>query len=113
MVNARTQIQCNTQRMYEVHERFLHRLQEKSPSSTGKPPEEGAETISRGLSKKLASIDLANLRNRSFRTRNLKAGVEKRRRSIFAEPNETLEVAREIEALVSKKTHLWSNECAD
>ena len=105
MVNARTQIQNNTQRMCEVHERFLHRLQEKLPSSTGKPPDEGAEAISRGLSKKLAAIDLTSLRNRSFRTRTLKAGVEKRRRSIFAEPNETLDAAREIEALVSKKDY--------
>ena len=39
--------------------------------------------------------------HRSLRTRSMRTEMEKRRRSLMSEPGEALEVAREIEALVS------------
>lgn len=63
-----------------------------------------SDLVSRGLSKSLGVMDLAglkNLQNRSLRTRSMKASIKQRLKALAAEPLETLEVAREIDKLVS------------
>jgi hypothetical protein len=69
------------------------------------PATEGvSDLVSRGLSKSLGVMDLAglkNLQNRSLRTRSMKASIKQRLKSLTAEPLEALEVAREIDKLVS------------
>lgn len=63
-----------------------------------------SDLVSRGLSKGLGVMDLAglkNLQNRSLRTRSMKATLKQRLKSLTAEPLEALEVARELDRLVS------------
>ncbi|KAJ5087359.1 hypothetical protein N7456_010975 [Penicillium angulare] len=97
--NTRTLIQHNIQQIYKIHEQFLNRLREITPSSFSQTPEEALELANRGLSKRLGNIDLPGLKglqNRSLRTRSFKAGMKQRRRSLIAEPSEAYEVACEL-----------------
>lgn len=63
-----------------------------------------SELTSRGITKRIGSLDLGSLKGlqqRSLRTRSLKASVNQRLMALTAEPTEGLEVARELEKLVS------------
>lgn len=107
ILNARPQIYHNIQRIREIHERFLNQLQLTTPMSASSATEGVSDLVSRGLSKGLGVMDLAglkNLQNRSLRTRSLKASIKQRLKSLTAEPLEALEVAREIDKLVSYGT---------
>lgn len=67
-------------------------------------PEGVSDLASRGTSKGWGVIDLAGLKslqNRSLRTRSLKTFIKQRLKAFAAEPLEALEVAREIDKLVS------------
>lgn len=69
-----------------------------------------SDLVSRGLSKGLSVMDLAglkNLQNRSLRTRSMKASIKQHLKSLTAEPLEALEVAREIDKLVSHGASRW------
>lgn len=102
--NTRPQIYHNIQRIREIHEHFLIQLQAVSPTSALPIPEGAPDLISRGISKRLSAIDLPGfkgLQNRSLRSRSLKASINQRMKAMAAEPLEALEVAREIEKLVS------------
>lgn len=106
LFGARTQIQHNIQQIGEIHERFQGRLQQTSPLSSRQAAAEASDFVARGLSKRLGGIDLRGLKglpNRSLRTRSFKAAVDQHRKSQVADPVEVLEVAREIEKLVSSK----------
>jgi hypothetical protein len=57
-----------------------------------------------GITKRIGALDLGSLRGlqqRSMRTRTLKASINKRLQALTAEPTEALEVARELEEVVS------------
>jgi len=107
MFNTRPQIYHNIQRIREVHEHFLTRLQTASPISALPLPDEASDVVSPSLSKRLSTLDLPGLKglqNRSPRTRSLKASIKQRLMTLEAESLEGLEVAREIEKLV-RATH--------
>lgn len=62
-----------------------------------------SELTSRGITKRIGTIDLGSLKGlqqRSLRTRSLKASVNRRLMALTAEPKEGLEVAREPGKLV-------------
>lgn len=59
-----------------------------------------AALASRGLQKRLSTIDLSDLKNRSLRTRSMKTKMNSRIMAMGADPYEALEVAREIDKLV-------------
>lgn len=72
--------------------------------------------MSRGLSKRLGAIDLPRLKglqNRSLRTRNFKATIQERLKTMTADPMEGLEVAREIDKLVSPRYSVFLSECVN
>ena len=103
MLDTRPQIYHNIHRIREIHERFLALLQTASPMSALPLPDEASDLVSRGLSKRLSTLDLPGLKglqNRSLRTRKLKASTNQRFKALAAESLEGLEVAREIEKLV-------------
>lgn len=103
MFDTRPQIYHNIHRIREIHERFLALLQTVSPMSALPLPGEASDGISRGLSKRLNTLDLPGLKglqNRSLRARKLKASTNQRFKALAAESLEGLEVAREIEKLV-------------
>lgn len=102
---TRREIYDNIQEILEIHERFLTQLQTASPMSAPQAQQAGAsELTSRGITKRIGSIDLGSLKGlqqRSLRTRSLKASVNRRLMALTAEPTEGLEVARELGKLVS------------
>jgi hypothetical protein len=103
MFNTRPQIYHNIQRIRETHEHFLTQLQTSSPMSALPHEDAASEFVSRGLSKRLGTLDLPGLKGlhpRSLRTRSLKASISQRYKALAAESLEGLEVAREIEKLV-------------
>lgn len=103
MFDTRPQIYHNIHRIREIHERFLALLQTASPMSALPLPDEASDLVSRGLSKRLSTLDLPGLKglqSRSPRTRKLKASTNQRFKALAAESLEGLEVAREIEKLV-------------
>lgn len=72
--------------------------------SSSQAPDDTSDLVTRGLSKRLGGIDLPGLKglqNRSLRTRNFKATINRRLKPRQAEPLEALEVARAVEILVS------------
>ncbi|KAK4865547.1 hypothetical protein LT330_009335 [Penicillium expansum] len=97
---TRREIYDNIQEILEIHERFLTQLQTASPMSAPQAQQAGAsELTSRGITKRIGSIDLGSLKGlqqRSLRTRSLKASVNRRLMALTAEPTEGLEVAREL-----------------
>lgn len=71
--------------------------------SSSQTPDDASDLVTRGLSKRLGGIDLHGLKglhNRSLRTRNFKATINRRLKAMQAEPLEALEVARAVEILV-------------
>ncbi|OKO90265.1 hypothetical protein PENSUB_13398 [Penicillium subrubescens] len=85
-----------------IHENFLTQLQTISPMSSSQAPDDASDLTARGLSKRLGGIDLPGLKvlqNRSLRTRNFKATINRRLKPMQAEPLEALEVARAVEIL--------------
>ncbi|KAF3388892.1 hypothetical protein F1880_004463 [Penicillium rolfsii] len=100
--DTRPEIYHNIQKIRDIHENFLTQLQTISPMSSSQAPDDASDLATRRLSKRLGGIDLPGLRNlqsRSLRTRNLKATMNRRLRSMQAEPLEALEVARAVENL--------------
>ena len=94
--DTRREIYDNIQEILGIHERFLTQLQTASPMSAPRAQQAGvSELTSRGITKRIGTIDLGSLKGlqqRSLRTRSLKA--------LTAEPTEGLEVARELGKLV-------------
>jgi hypothetical protein len=104
MINIRPQIYHNVQQIREIHEQFLIMLKRASPMSARSNKDEASDFVSRSLSKRLGTLDLPGLKRlqtRSLRTRSLKASMKQRFKTLAAESLEGLEVAREIEKLVS------------
>lgn len=104
MFNTRPQIYHNVQQIREIHERFLIMLERASPMSARSNQDEASDFVSRSLSKRLSTLDLPGLKGlqtRSLRTRSLKASMKQHFKTLVAESLEGLEVAREIEKLVS------------
>ena len=99
LFSIRSEICGNIQRIREIHDRFLLQLQNVTPKSSF-TEDEIAALASRGLHKRLSTIDLSGLKNRSLRTRGMKARMNSHVRAIGADPFEALEVAREIDKLV-------------
>jgi hypothetical protein len=103
--DTRPEIYDNIQEILGIHERFLTQLQTASPLSAPQAQQAGAsELMSRGITKRIGSLDLGSLKGlqqRSLRTRSLKASVNQRLMALTAEPAEGLEVARELGKLVS------------
>lgn len=103
--DTRREIYDNIQEILGIHERFLTQLQTASPMSAPQAQQAGvSELTSRGITKRIGTIDLGNLKGlqqRSLRTRSLKSSVNRRLMALTAEPTEGLEVARELEKLVS------------
>ncbi|KAI2730180.1 hypothetical protein CBS147332_2032 [Penicillium roqueforti] len=101
--DTRREIYDNIQEILGIHERFLNQLQRASPMSAPQAQQAGAsELTSRGITKRIGSLDLGSLKGlqqRSLRTRSLKASVNQRLMALTAEPTEGLEVARELEKL--------------
>lgn len=94
----------------EIHERFLAQLQTISPMSAGPIPDATSDFVSRGLTKRLGTMDLLGfkgLNSRSLRTRKFKAAFDRHLKSLVAEPMECLEVVREIDKLVSHEVQSW------
>ncbi|KAJ5971660.1 uncharacterized protein N7479_001578 [Penicillium vulpinum] len=106
--STRREIYENVQEILEMHERFLTQLHTASPMSAPQAQQTGAaELTSRGITKRIGTLDLSSLKGlqqRSLRTRSLKASVNQRLLALAAEPAETLEVAREFERLASIRT---------
>ena len=103
MFNTRPQIYHNVQRIREIHEHFLVQLEKVSPMSASPNRDEASDLVSRGLSKRLGTLDfpgLKGLQTKSLRTRSLKASINQHFKSLVAESLEGLEVAREVEKLV-------------
>ncbi|KAJ5868861.1 hypothetical protein N7534_003414 [Penicillium rubens] len=98
--DTRPEIYDNIQEILGIHERFLTQLQTASPLSAPQAQQAGAsELMSRGITKRIGSLDLGSLKGlqqRSLRTRSLKASVNQRLMALTAEPAEGLEVAREL-----------------
>lgn len=109
--DTRREIYDNIQEILGIHERFLTQLQTASPMSAPQAQQAGAsELTSRGITKRIGTIDLGSLKGlqqRSLRTRSLKASVSRRLMALTAEPTEGLEVARELEKLVSIGIPNW------
>jgi hypothetical protein len=103
--STRREIYDNVQEILEIHERFLTQLQAASPMSASQAQQAGvSELTSRGIAKRIGTLDLGGLRGlqqRSLRTRSLKASVNQRLMALSAEPAEVLDVAREFDRLVS------------
>ena len=103
--DTRREIYDNIQEILGIHERCLSQLQTASPFSAPQAQQAGAsELMSRGITKRIGSLDLGSLKGlqqRSLRTRSLKASVNQRLMALTAEPTEGLEVARELGKLVS------------
>ncbi|KAJ5769823.1 uncharacterized protein N7511_001874 [Penicillium nucicola] len=101
--SARHEISHNIQEILGLHEQFLIQLQTISPMSEPHVEQAGlSELASRGISKRLGTIDLGSLKglqHRSLRARTLKASISQRLKVLTAEPREALEVARVIEHL--------------
>ncbi|KAJ5930191.1 hypothetical protein N7466_005684 [Penicillium verhagenii] len=101
LFDVRMQIQHNIQQICEIHDHFQGRLQEVSPLSSRQTPEEASDILSRASSKRSSGFrGLKTLQTGSLRTRKFKARINQDCRSLFADPAEVLEVAREIERLV-------------
>ena len=98
--NARAQICHNIEQIHEIHEQFLAHLRTITPLSALPVPEGVSEILSLGLSKRLSTIDIPGLKGLSHRS--LRAKKLKDLRTLLAEPSEVLDVAREIQRLVSK-----------
>ncbi|KAJ5440596.1 hypothetical protein N7491_003002 [Penicillium cf. griseofulvum] len=102
--STRREIYDNIQKILEIHERFLTQLQTASPMSASQAQQAGvSELTSRGIAKRIGTLDLGSLRGlqqRSLRTRSLKASVNQRLMALSAEPAEVLEVARELDRLL-------------
>ncbi|KAJ5597321.1 hypothetical protein N7537_007405 [Penicillium hordei] len=100
---TRREIYDNIQMILGIHERFLTQLHTASPMSVPQAQQAGAsELTSRGITKRIGTIDLGSLKGlqqRSLRTRSLKASVNRRLMALTAEPTEGLEVARELGTL--------------
>ncbi|KAF7525696.1 hypothetical protein PCG10_004687 [Penicillium crustosum] len=98
--DTRREIYDNIQEILGIHERFLTQLQTASPMSAPRAQQAGvSELTSRGITKRIGTIDLGSLKGlqqRSLRTRSLKASVNRRLMALTAEPTEGLEVAREL-----------------
>ncbi|KAJ5522497.1 hypothetical protein N7527_006612 [Penicillium freii] len=98
--DTRREIYDNIQEILGIHERFLTQLQTASPMSAPQSQQAGvSELSSRGITKRIGTIDLGSLKGlqqRSLRTRSLKASVNRRLMALTAEPTEGLEVAREL-----------------
>lgn len=102
--DTRREIYDNIQEILGIHERFLTQLRTASPLSAPQAQQAGASELSRGITKRIGSLDLGSLKGlqqRSLRTRSLKASVNQRLMALTAEPAEGLEVARELGKLVS------------
>lgn len=102
--DTRPEIYHNIQKIRSIHENFLTQLQTISPMSSLQAPDDASGLATRGLTKRLGGIDLPGLKglqNRSLKTRNLKATINRRLKGMQAEPLEALEVARAVEILVS------------
>ncbi|KAJ5662540.1 uncharacterized protein N7477_010156 [Penicillium maclennaniae] len=102
MLNTRPQIYHNVQRMCEIHEHFLIQLEKVSPMSASPHGDQASDLVSRGLSKRIGTLDLPGLKglqSRSLRTRSFKASINQHYKSLIAESLEGLEVAREVEKL--------------
>ncbi|KAJ9485938.1 hypothetical protein VN97_g7413 [Penicillium thymicola] len=101
--DTRREIYDNIQEILGIHERFLTQLQTASPMSAPQAQQAGvSELTSRGITKRIGTIDLGSLKglqHRSLRTRSLKSSVNRRLMALTAEPTEGLEVARELEKL--------------
>ncbi|KAJ5593893.1 uncharacterized protein N7459_000101 [Penicillium hispanicum] len=100
--NARPQIYHNIEQIHEIHEQFLTQLQTITPLSASPAPEGASDVLSRGLSKRLSTIDIPGLKgfpNRSLRAKKLKESIRQRFKSLVADPSEALDVAREIDRL--------------
>ncbi|KAJ5961498.1 hypothetical protein N7501_006439 [Penicillium viridicatum] len=101
--DTRREIYDNIQEILGIHEHFLIQLQTASPMSAPQAQQAGvSELTSRGIAKRIGTIDLGSLKGlqqRSLRTRSLKASVNRRLMALTAEPTEGLEVARELEKL--------------
>ncbi|KAJ5779788.1 hypothetical protein N7457_007508 [Penicillium paradoxum] len=101
--STRREIYDNVQEILGIHERFLVQLQAISPLSAPQTQQAiASELTSRGITKRLGTIDLGSIRGlqqRSMRTRTLKASINKRLQELTAEPTEAAEVARELEKL--------------
>jgi hypothetical protein len=101
--DIRPEIYHNIQKIRGIHENFLTQLQTISPMSSSQAPDDTSDLATRGLSKRLGGIDLPGLKglqNRSLRTRNFKATINRCLKTMQAEPLEALEVARAVEILV-------------
>ncbi|OQE01778.1 hypothetical protein PENSOL_c003G02775 [Penicillium solitum] len=98
--DTRREIYDNIQEILGIHERFLTQLQTASPMSVPRAQQAGvSELTSRGITKRIGTIDLGSLKGlqqRSLRTRSLKASVNRRLMALTAEPKEGLDVAREL-----------------
>ncbi|CAI7572756.1 unnamed protein product [Penicillium glandicola] len=103
--DTRREIYDNIQEILGIHERFLTQIQAASPMSAPQAQQATAsELTSRGITKRIGTMDLGSLRGlqqRSLRTRALKASVNQHLMTLAAEPSEGLEVARELEKLAS------------
>ncbi|KXG53243.1 uncharacterized protein PGRI_002930 [Penicillium griseofulvum] len=101
--STRREIYDNVQDILEIHERFLTQLQAASPMSASQAQQAGvSELTSRGIAKRIGTLDLGGLRGlqqRSLRTRSLKASINQRLMALSAEPAEVLDVAREFDRL--------------
>lgn len=103
--DTRPEIYHNIQKIRGIHENFLTQLQTITPMSSSQALDDASDRVTRGLSKRLGAIylpGLKGLQNRSLRTRNFKATINRRLKAMQAEPLEALEVARAVEILVSQ-----------
>lgn len=102
--NARAQIYHNIEQIHEIHEQFLTQLRIATPLSTSPVPEGVSDILSRRLSNRLSAIDIPGLKglsHRSLRAKKLQESFNQRLRTLLADPSEALDVAREIDRLVS------------